>query len=370
MRAVALVLACLAGATLTAQTPATPTAPQDTRPSFADWLNEVRAEALTRGIRPDVVDEALGQIDEPVPVVIERDRAQAETVLSLDAYISRRLTSTFIRTGRDVYTREKATLEAVSKMYGVPSNILASIWGIESNYGRFTGVRPTVSALATLAWDPRRSSLFRRELFDALEILNRKDIELAEMRGSWAGAMGQPQFMPSSYLKFAVDFDGDGRRDIWSSNADVLASIANYLKGKGWVEGQAWGREVRTTPNSSARIAKDVAHRDGGCRATRDMTVALPLPEWQKLGVRSLSGGPLPYTQQMASLVMGARRKFLVYQNYDALLEYNCANSYALTVALLSEEIASPPKPPAPKPVPKAPTSTPVAPKPRPASLR
>src|SRR5205085_2683697 len=141
--------------------------------------------------------------------------------------------------------------------------------------------------------------------------------------------------------------------------------------GKGWVEGQAWGREVRTIPNSSARIAKEVARRNSGCQATRDMTVALPLTEWQRLGVRSLSGGPLPYdAQQMASLVTGARRKFLVYQNYDALLEYNCANSYALTVALLSEEIASPPKPPAPKPAPKAPSTAPVAPKPHPASLR
>jgi membrane-bound lytic murein transglycosylase B len=359
----ALLLACLAGVTLAAQSPTPPATAQpqpETRPSFAEWLDQIRTEALSRGIRQDVVDQALGEIDEPVTVVIERDRAQAEAVLSLDQYIARRLTPPFIRAGRENFAREKATLDAVSRQYGVPSRILTSIWGIESNYGRFTGVRPTVSALATLAYDPRRSTLFRRELFDALEILNRNDIEFAAMKGSWAGAMGQPQFMPSSYLQFAVDFDGDGRRDIWSTNADIFASIANYLRGKGWVDGEDWGHEVRTIPNASARIAKEVARRDGTCRAMRDMTVALPLTEWQRLGVRTIAGGPLPYTEQMASLVTGTRRKFLVYRNYDAILDYNCANSYALTVALLSDEIAAPEKP-APKPAPKAAPKAPAA---------
>ena len=124
------------------------------------------------------------------------------------------------------------------------------VWGLESNFGRFTGVRPTVAALATLAWDPRRSAFFRGELFDALEILNRGDIEPAKMLGSWAGAMGQAQFMPSSYLQYAEDFDGDGRRDIWESPADIFASIANYLKGHGWIAGEPWGREVHVTRSS------------------------------------------------------------------------------------------------------------------------
>ncbi len=356
MKAATILLVSILGAGLAAQTPAPAPEPADTRPSFAEWLEGVRTEAIARGIRTEILDDALRDVQEPIPVVIERDRSQAETVLSIDTYLSQHLTQSLIRNGRETMARERATLDAVAKQYGIPTKVLTSVWGIESNYGRFSGVRPTVSALATLAWDPRRSALFRRELFSALEILNRNDIELAQMKGSWAGAMGQPQFMPSSYLQFAVDFDGDGRRNIWTSNADILASIANYLKGHGWIEGQDWGREVRTAPGSSARISREVARRNGSCQATRDMTVALPLSEWQRLGVRTLANGPLPYLNQTASLVSGTRRKFLVYQNYDALLEYNCAHAYALTVALLSEQIVAPVRPPAPpKPATPAP---------------
>src|SRR5207253_5155020 len=168
--------------------------------------SELRAEAISRGIREDIVDEALGNIEEPLPVVIERDRTQAETVLPLERYLAQHLTPSTVRTGREMLDRHRTLLDEVSEHYGVPPSLIVSIWGIESNFGRFSGVRPTVAALATLAWDPRRSTLFRRELFDALEILNRGDIDLANMKGSWAGAMGQVQFIPSSYLKYAEDY--------------------------------------------------------------------------------------------------------------------------------------------------------------------
>lgn len=320
---------------------ATPPAQEPSRPSFAEWLSAVRSEALGRGIRPEIVDAALGGIDEPLPVIIERDRAQAEVVLPLERYISRRLTATLIRTGREKYAGQKSMLEEIAKKYGVPPSIIAGVWGVESNFGRFTGVRPTVPALATLAWDPRRAAFFRGELFNALEILNRGDIDLANMRGSWAGAMGQPQFMPSSYLQYAQDYDGDGHRDIWDSPADIFASIANYLKGHGWREGQTWGREVKVAPEAATRIAASVARREGSCKAMRDMTVPLPLAEWQQLGVRTLGGGALPKVDLSASLVSGQTRRFLVYHNYDALLEYNCAHAYALTVAMLGERVAA-----------------------------
>ena len=162
----------------------------------------VRTEALERGIRQEIVDEALSNIQEPLPVVIERDRTQAETVLSLEAYLTRRLTPKLVKSGREAFAKHRMLLDEVSARYGVPSEVIVGIWGLESNFGGFSGVRPTVAALATLAWDPRRSALFRSELFAALEILNRGDIEVSRMRGSWAGAMGQLQFMPSSYLKF------------------------------------------------------------------------------------------------------------------------------------------------------------------------
>jgi membrane-bound lytic murein transglycosylase B len=317
-------------------------AQEASRPSFSEWLTGVRQEALSRGIRQEIVDEALGNLTEPLPAVIERDRAQAETVLSLEQYIERRLTPEVIRTGREVYERHRALLTQVGERYGVPPRIIAAIWGVESNFGRFTGVRPTIAALATLAWDPRRSAFFRNELFDALEILNRGDIDAAHMRGSWAGAMGQVQFMPSSYLKFAEDFDGDGRRDIWSSEADIFASIANYLKGHGWTAGQSWGREVAMTPKAAQRVHADVARREGSCHAIRDMSVPLPMERWQKLGVRLAGGKPLPTSDLRASLVSGTRRTFLVYGNYDALLDYNCSHAYAISVALLGDAIASP----------------------------
>lgn len=319
------------------------------RPSFAEWLAAIRAEAQARGIRADVVDEALSGIDEPLPDVIERDRTQTEIVLPLEKYIARRLSPRFVATGRAMFTENRAQLDRIAAQYEVPAAVIVAVWGLESNYGRFSGVRPTVAALATLAWDPRRSALFRGELFDALEILNRGDIGVHEMRGSWAGAMGQVQFMPSSYLQFAVDFDEDGRRDIWSTRADVFASIANYLKGHGWAAKESWGREVSLSDEAERHVAGDVERRTGSCQATRDMTVVLPAARWRELGVRTMAGRPLPTTTPDAALVSGRSRHFLVYRNYDALLQYNCAHSYAISVGLLGDRIGAAPQP-APRP--------------------
>jgi len=330
-------LAPAVAATATQQSPDTP------RPSFSEWLAGVRAEALARGIRQDIVDSALEDVQEPLPVILERDRSQAETVLSLEKYLSRRLTPKLIAAGRSALADHRELLDQIGEHYGVPPRIIVAIWGAESNFGRFSGIRPAVSALATLAWDPRRAAFFRSELFDALEILNRGDIDVAHLRGSWAGAMGQVQFMPSSYLKFAEDYDGDGRRDIWSTPADVFASIANYLKGHGWSAGENWGREVQVKPEVGRRIAKDVPPRNGTCQATRNMTVALPLSRWRELGVRLPRGAALPASGPPASLVAGSSRHFLVNGNYDALLDYNCAHSYAVSVALLGDAIASTP---------------------------
>jgi len=311
------------------------------RPSFADWLEGVRKEAIDRGIRQEIVDEALGNIEEPVPVVLERDRAQAEAVFSLEKYIARQLTAKKLAHGRQQFADHRELLDQVSARYGVPSRTIAGVWGMETNFGGFSGIRPTIAALATLAWDPRRATFFRNELFDALEILNRGDIDLASMKGSWAGAMGQAQFMPSSYLQYAQDFDGDGRKDIWSNPGDVFASIANYLKGHGWTEGQAWGREVSIPAATAKRIRANAERRADVCRGGRDMTVAKPLREWQKLGVRLPGGKALPASDLSASLISGNTRHFLVYKNFDALLEYNCSLSYAITVALLGDAVGS-----------------------------
>ena len=309
------------------------------RPSFAEFLNGIRTEAIARGIRPEIVDAALAGIEEPSAVVIERDRSQAEVVQTLEQYLSQRVTPKAVATGREMLMEHHDLLEEIAATYNVPPSLIVSIWGFESNFGRFTGVRPTIAALATLAWDPRRSSLFRHELFDALEILNRGDIDLAHMQGSWAGAMGQTQFMPSSYLRFAEDYDGDGKRDIWSTPADIFASIANYMRGSGWTGGAAWGREVSVSAEARRRIANEIQRRDGPCQARRDMTAMLPASRWRELGVRTMNGDALPEDTPNAALVAGESRSFLVYRNYDALLEYNCAHSYAIGVALLADAL-------------------------------
>src|SRR5262245_17830697 len=275
------------------------------RPSFAEFLAGIKTEALSRGIRPEIVDSALAGIEEPSAVVIERDRSQAEVIQTLEQYLKQPLTLTTVTTGREMLTRHHDLLEEIAATYHVPPTLIVSIWGFESNFGRFSGTRPTIAALATLAWDPRRSALFRHELFDALEILNRGDIDLARMQGSWAGAMGQTQFMPSSYLRFAEDYDGDGKRDIWSTPADIFASIANYMRGNGWVGGATWGREVSVSAEARRRIANEIPRRDGPCQARRDMTTVLPASRWRELGVRTTAGDPLPEDMPNAALVTG-----------------------------------------------------------------
>lgn len=180
--------------------------------------------------------------------------------------------------------------------------------------------------------------MFRAELLNALEIVNRGDIELERLRGSWAGALGQPQFMPSSYLRYAQDFDGDGRRDIWSSAPDVFASVAYYLQQRGWKKGQLWGREVVIPAEAKARL-EDLPRRTEGCRARREMSLPQPLTAWRKLGLKTVTRQPLPASALNASLVRDDSRAFLVYDNYDALLDYNCAHTYALSVALLADRL-------------------------------
>ena len=308
---------------------------------FEEWLAALRAEAMARGISERTVDAALGSVEQ-LPVVVERDRTQAELTLTLDQYLSRRVPPRAVRTAREMASTHRADLQRAAAQYGVPRPVIVAIWGLESNFGRFQGVRPTVATLATLAYDGRRQTLFRDELFAALQIIDRGDVAPDALRGSWAGAMGQSQFMPSSYLKWAVDGDGDGRRDIWTSLPDVFASVASYLKEHGWVEGQRWGREVRLSDTIAARAAAAVPMRlTGSCQAERDMTEARPLSEWRTLGVTLRSGARLPASGLPASLVRVDTRSFLVYGNYGALLRYNCAHRYALSIGILADRIGS-----------------------------
>jgi peptidoglycan lytic transglycosylase B len=307
--------------------------------SFSAWLADVRAEALAKGIHPATLDAAFATLA-PDPDVLAHDRAQPELTQTLDDYVAARLSQKTLATAHEMARRYRTLVSRIHAAYGVPGPVMIAIWGLESRFGQVTGVRPVVTALATLAYDSRRPGLFRNELFEALDILDRGLVTAPEFVGSWAGAIGQPQFMPSSFLKYAVDFDKDGRIDIWTSPADVLGSMANYLKSAGWVAGERWGREVTIPPAVMARIEHDVPRRTSGCRARQNMTVARPLREWSRLGVRLADGARLPVSTMTASLVRGEKRNFLVYRNYDAIIDYNCSNAYAISVGLLSDQIA------------------------------
>jgi len=304
---------------------------------FDAWLTDLIADARSHGFGDDLLNDTLAGL-QPLPRVVERDRSQAELTITLDRYFRTRITPRVIRLGRQHATSERTLLRAIQTTYGVPPSIVLAIWGLESHYGQFTGATPVFQALATLAWQPRRSDFFRGELFKALTMVSGGYIDAKTMTGSWAGAMGQPQFMPSSYLEHAVDFDKDGRRDIWRSKPDTLASIASYLKAYGWTAGQTWGREVTLSDAVREKLA-DIPMRTNGCSAMRTMTERTPLDAWGQLGVRLKSGAALPRSDIPAALLETGGHSFLVYSNYDALLGYNCAHLYALSVAMLADRL-------------------------------
>jgi membrane-bound lytic murein transglycosylase B len=313
--------------------------PIDAAQPFDAWLEDFMAEARTKGFSDDLLARTVEGL-EPLPRVVAADRTQAELTATFGRYLSTRVTPPVVRRGRELGRQHRGILASIEREYDVQRRFLVAIWGLETRYGRVTGRTPIFRALATLAWEPRRADFFRGQLYDALTIVQNGYIDAPSMTGSWAGAMGQPQFMPSSYLKYAVDFDGDGRRDIWRTTADALASIANYLRAWGWNGDQTWGREVRVTPAARERIAEAVPMRTEGCFAMRDMTERIPLAEWTRLGVRQTDGRPLPRADLTAGLVdTNDDRTFLVYTNYDAILRYNCAHHYALSIALLADRL-------------------------------
>ena len=313
-------------------------ATEEARPDFTEFVAGLKQQALTAGVSEATATAALDHL-EPLEVVVERDRSQPETVLTTEQYVQRRLTRAFVERASEQAKSQHDVLAPIAKKYGVPASVIVAVWGMESNFGRFMGTRPTVQALATLAWEGRRRAFFTTELIDALQILDKGYIEPDLMKGSWAGAMGQTQFMPSSYLAHAQDYDGDGRKDIWNTLPDVFASIANYMVAYGWKDGQTWGREVKLPAGGATKLAAKVGFRQSGCRAERELTVSVPLARWQALGVRTVTGAALPKADRSASLLRAGTKSYLVYQNYDALLGYNCAHAYALAVGLLSDRL-------------------------------
>jgi len=309
------------------------------KPDFSVWLADVKIEAAKRGIKQSIIDNALKDV-KPIKRVLKRDRNQSEFKLTLKRYLSRVLTENNVKRGRLMARKHQSTLKAVTKKYGVEPRVILAIWGIETRFGFVKANVPLIPSVATLAYDRRRSKYFRTQLFAVLEMLNRGYIDQKSLYGSWAGAMGQPQFMPSSYLAYAQDFDGDGRRDIWKSVPDVLASIANYLAKHGWRSDLTWGREVALPVLYAEKLGPPKKRAARGCRARTSNPK--PLTEWQADGVRRVSGQDLPSRNISAVLVLpdGYKgRAFLAYKNYSSIMAYNCAHLYAVTVGVLSDRI-------------------------------
>jgi len=322
-----------------APTPAPPPAPaqpRDERPAaaaphdFAQWVAAFRADALAAGIDEATLQAAFDGVQE-LPQVVRLDRAQPEFTRTIWDYLDSAVSPQRVTRGQDKLLEVRAHAEAASARYGVPPEIIVAIWGVESNYGSYTGDTPTIDALATLAFEGRRAAWARGQLMAALRILQNGDITRERMRGSWAGAMGQTQFLPSNFLAYAVDADGDGRRDIWGSMADVTASTAHFLAREGWQRGQPWGVEVRLPPGY------DLGRAD---ERLRQASV-----QWAAEGVRSADGQPLPDLPDAALLLPAGARgpAFLVGPNFRTLLRYNNATSYALGVGLLAQRIAGGP---------------------------
>lgn len=311
--------------------------------AFAQWLADFKSEAAQQGIKPAIIETALRDV-QPVERVIERDRNQAEFTLTFETYRDRVLTPANIAAGRRKLAQHGPLLAAIGAKYGVQPRFIVAIWGIETRYGAVKPTMPVFPALATLAFDGRRSAFFRNEMMQALRMLDAGYATLDDLKGSWAGAMGQPQFMPSSYMAYAQDWDGDGRRDIWNNPGDVFASIAHFLSSYGWSDAQTWGREVKLSPQIQSGLAQLQRTGKSGCRAMDQLSVALPLEEWQRRGVRRADGTDMPRHRLNGSLAIpqspnGAA--FIVYANYESILRYNCAHFYALTVGALSDHIGS-----------------------------
>lgn len=310
--------------------------------NFSTWLQDVRKEAEQQGIRPETVASAFDGLDISKRV-IELDRGQPEVFVksNFHRYIIRHLTQSKISEGRAAKIDNIQALADAEQHYGVPAEVIVGIWGQETHFGKDIGRFPVIKALASLAYDGRRAAMFHSELLAALNMLDKGDVAPEQFVGSWAGAFGQSQFMPTSYLKYAVSGDGDGKADIWSNKADVFASIANFLKASGWSAGQGWGMAVSVPENFSIESVRNPNVPELCNKALSKHSIPRPISSWKADGFTT--DATWPADDMMASLVMpeGAtdREAYLALPNYRSILAYNCSNFYALSVLLLADAV-------------------------------
>ncbi len=295
---------------------------------FEAWKQQFAAKAASRGVSAPVVAQFL-QTARPYEKAIRSDRSQAEFKKHLWDYLRSAVSASRISGGKKHFATQYPLLKQVASQTGVAPQIITAIWGMETSYGGYTGKVPLVSSLATLAYKGRRAQFFEAELLALLKLIDSGDVAGINVRGSWAGGMGMTQFIPSTYTRYAVDFNGDGHRNLWQK-ADALASTGHYLQQMGWQAGRSWGREVRLPNGFNYLLAND-------------KRVRKTLAQWSALGLTTSSGQPLPREAATARLFVPAGQfgpKFLLYPNFDVIKKYNNSDAYALGVALLSERIA------------------------------
>lgn len=296
--------------------------------SFEDWLKTFKAQALQNGVSQNVLERAFEGVT-PNQRVLELDRRQPEFSLTFWKYMNTRISEKRIKRGRELLKEHAALFNEVHQKYGVQPRFLVAFWGLETNFGDYTGSFELVRSLSTLAHDERRREFFSKQLIAALQIMDKGDIPI-DVKASWAGAMGYCQFMPTTYQAYAVDGDGDGRRDMWNSLADVFHSAANFLSQSGWQAGETWGREVKLPKGFDLELT--------------GLGTRKSLADWQALGIRKMDGANLPQVSDMtASLILPAGIKgpaFLVYENFRTILDWNRSNFYAISVGHLADRLA------------------------------
>jgi len=296
-------------------------------PTFEGWLIALKSEARAKGISEATLESAFQNV-KPIKKVVKLDRNQPETKLTFKQYLQRVAPPFRINRGRKLLKKHSKLLGEIQEKFGVQPRFMVALWGMESDFGRLTGGFNAINALVTLAYDGRRSKFFRSQLINALKIIDAGHISAKNMKGSWAGAMGQTQFMPSTFLNHAIDFDQDGRINVWTDTADALASGANYLSKIGWKGNETWGREV-TLPNDfpSDKIGLEVKK---------------PISFWQAMGVRRANGKNLPNSELSSSIVHldnGEGPVYMVYNNYHMIMDWNRSKNFATAVGILSDKI-------------------------------
>lgn len=298
---------------------------------FAAYVETIKQEALADGYSQATLDKAFANA-RFYQRSVKADRNQPEFKLTLDTYLPRAVPEWKAKKAVEKLEEHRELLEKIGKEFGVQPRFIVALWGIETNFGSFTGGQDVISALTTMAYEGRREAFFKKELWHALTIVEEGHIDIEQMRGSWAGAMGQTQFMPSSFMQYAIDYDGDGRKDIWGSMGDVFASAANYLKSVGWRDDVTWGRQVQLPEGFDTELA--------GLKTKKS------LAQWQALGVRRYDGSDLPQRDDLqASVVIpddNKGRVYLAYDNYDALMRWNRSHYFVAAVGYLSDRIRFP----------------------------